>query len=417
MFKFEFEESKYSKLVSIIIVVIVLGTSFFAGVLYGYDNRPGSEKVAGIVGKEAPPNLSSVDFNLFWDVWSRLERKYVDSSKLDREKLMFGAIKGLVSAVGDPHTEFMPPVEAKQFQEDIKGSFDGIGAEIGLRKGVLTVIAPLHDNPAEKAGIKAGDKILKIDDKSTEGLALDEAVRLIRGPHATKVRLLIYRDGFDKPKEFSITRDVIHVKIVETEKKGDGIFVIKLHQFTENAGIEFRKAVQEFYASGSKKLVLDLRNDPGGYLTVSVDIASWFVPAGDVIARERYSNGSEDLYRSNGYGLLEKVPTVVIINEGSASASEILSGALRDLRHIKLIGTKSYGKGSVQEVEDLDKKSSLKVTIAKWLTPNGTEIDGIGLEPDIKVELPATLTEDNMDKDFFMDKALEVLRNTAAAIK
>ncbi|MDZ4285852.1 MAG: S41 family peptidase [Candidatus Sungbacteria bacterium] len=417
MFKFEFEESKYSKLVSIIIVVIVLGTSFFAGVLYGYDNRPGSEKVAGIVGKEAPPNLSSVDFNLFWDVWSRLERKYVDSSKLDREKLMFGAIKGLVSAVGDPHTEFMPPVEAKQFQEDIKGSFDGIGAEIGLRKGVLTVIAPLHDNPAEKAGIKAGDKILKIDDKSTEGLALDEAVRLIRGPHATKVRLLIYRDGFDKPKEFSITRDVIPVKIVETEKKGDGIFVIKLHQFTENAGIEFRKAVQEFYASGSKKLVLDLRNDPGGYLTVSVDIASWFVPAGDVIARERYSNGSEDLYRSNGYGLLEKVPTVVIINEGSASASEILSGALRDLRHIKLIGTKSYGKGSVQEVEDLDKKSSLKVTIAKWLTPNGTEIDGIGLEPDIKVELPATLTEDNMDKDFFMDKALEVLRNTAAAIK
>jgi len=413
MFKFKFEESKYRKLASIIVVVIVLGTSFFAGVLYGYDNRPGSEKVAGIAGQEAPPNFSSVDFNLFWDVWSRLEQKYVDSSKLDREKLMYGAIKGLVSAVGDPHTEFMPPVEAKQFQEDIKGSFDGIGAEIGLRKGLLTVIAPLHDNPAEKAGIKAGDKILKIDDKSTEGLALDEAVRLIRGPHATKVRLLIYRDGFDKPKEFSVTRDVIHVKIVETEKKGDGIFVIKLHQFTENAGIEFRKAVQEFYASGSKKLVLDLRNDPGGYLTVSVDIASWFVPEGDVIARERYSNGTEDAYRSNGYGLLEKVPTVVLINEGSASASEILSGALRDLRHIKLIGTKSYGKGSVQEVEDLAKKSSLKVTIAKWLTPNGTEIDGIGLEPDIKVDLPATLTEDNMDKDFFMDKALEVLKNTA----
>ncbi len=417
MFKFKFEESKYRKLISIIVVVVVLGASFFAGVLYGYDNRPGAEKVAGIAGQEAPPNFSSVDFNLFWDVWSRLEQKYVDSSKLDREKLMYGAIKGLVAAVGDPHTEFMPPVEAKQFQEDIKGSFDGIGAEIGLRKGLLTVIAPLHDNPAEKAGIKAADKILKIDDKSTEGLSLEEAVRLIRGPHATKVRLLIYRDGFDKPKEFSVTRDVIHVKIVETEKKGDGIFVIKLHQFTENAGIEFRKAVQEFYTSGSKKLVLDLRNDPGGYLTVSVDIASWFVPAGDVIARERYSNGTEDAYRSNGYGLLEKVPTVVLINEGSASASEILSGALRDLRHIKLIGTKSYGKGSVQEVEDLAKKSSLKVTIAKWLTPNGTEIDGIGLEPDIKVELPATLTEDNMDKDFFMDKALEVLRNTATATK
>jgi len=414
MFTFKFEESKYKKLISIIVVIVVLGTSFFAGVLYGYDNRPGAEKVAGIAGQEPPPNFAAVDFNLFWDVWSRLESKYVDNSKLDRQKLMFGAIKGMVAAVGDSHTEFMPPVAAKQFQESIKGSFDGIGAEIGLRKGILTVVAPLHDNPAEKAGIKAADKILKIDDRSTEGMALDEAVSYIRGPHATKVRLFIYRDGFDKPKEFSIVRDVIHAKIVETEKKDNGIFVIKLHQFTENAGVEFRKAVQEFYDSGSKKLVLDLRNDPGGYLTVSVDIASWFLPAGDVVARERYSNGTEDAYRSNGYGLLEKIPTVVLINEGSASASEILSGALRDLRHIKLIGTKSYGKGSVQEVEDLAWKSSLKVTIAKWLTPNGTEIDGIGLEPDVKVELPP-ITEENMDHDFFMDKALEVLKNTSTA--
>ena len=220
---FKIEKSKYEKITSIIIVLIILGASFFVGVLYGYDNRPGAEKVAGIIGQQSPPKFDSVDFSLFWDVWSRLEDKYVDNSKLNRDKLVFGAIQGLVHAVGDPHTEFMPPVEAKQFQQDIKGSFDGIGAEIGIRKGILTVIAPLKGNPAEKAGIKAGDKILKIDNTLTNDLTLDEAVQLIRGPHATSVKLLIMRDGSDKPKEYSIQRDVIQVQIIETEKKSDGI--------------------------------------------------------------------------------------------------------------------------------------------------------------------------------------------------
>ncbi len=412
MLKFELSTYKktYGKIISIVAVIVILGTSFLAGILYGYDNRPGAEKVAGIVGQAPTPKFASADFNLFWDVWSRLEEKYVDNSKLDRQKLIFGAIQGLVHAVGDPHTEFMPPVEAKQFQEDIKGSFDGIGAEIGIRKKILTIIAPLKGNPAEKAGLKAGDMIFKIDNTITSDLSLDEAVQLIRGPHGTSVKLLIVREGFDKPKEFTVQRDVIKVQIVETEKKSDGIFVIRLHQFTENAGLEFRKAVREFYESGSKKLIVDLRNNPGGYLTVSVDIASWFVPAGDVVARERYGNGTEDTYRSNGYGLLEHVPTVVLINEGSASASEILSGALRDLRHVPLIGTKSYGKGSVQEVEDLPMKSSLKVTIAKWLTPNSIEIDGKGLEPDETVKIPDNVTEKDIDRDFAMEKALEVLK-------
>lgn len=415
MFKFKFEKSTFEKIVSILLVLVILGTSFGVGALYGYGNRSGVEKLAGFTGQRPLPKFSSVDFNLFWEVWSRLEEKYVDSAKLDREKLMFGAIQGLVRAVGDPHTEFMPPVQATQFKQDIKGSFDGIGAEIGIRKQILTVIAPLKGNPADKVGIKAGDKILKIDDKSTVDLGLDEAVRLIRGPHGTNVRLLIMRDSFSKPQEFNVTRDVIRVQIVETEQKPNGIFVIKLHQFTENAGFEFRKAVREFYASGSKKLILDLRGNPGGFLTVSVDIASWFVPAGDVIARERFSDGSEDVYRSNGYGLLEHVPTVVLINEGSASASEILSGALRDLRHVPLIGSKSYGKGSVQEVQDLPKNSSLKVTIAKWLTPNSIEIDGKGLDPDVKIDISKDENANDSMKDAVMDKAIEVLGHTNVA--
>ena len=362
-----------------------------------------------MLGKQQPPELQNVDMNLFWDVWSRLEDKYVDKAKIDRQNFVHGAAEGLVQSLKDPYTQFFPPAQAKEFREDIKGSFGGIGAEIGVRKSILTVIAPLKDSPDERAGIKAGDKVLKIGDTITADLALDEAVRLIRGEKGTEVRLTIFRDGFDKTKEIKIIRDTIKVQVLSTEKKPDGIFIIKLHNFNENAADEFRKAVKEFYASGSKKIVLDVRNNPGGYLVVAVDIASWFLPAGETVAREKFANGTEDLYRSSGYRLLEKTPMVVLINEGSASASEILAGALRDKKQVQLIGTKSYGKGSVQEVQNLEGGSSLKVTIAKWLTPNGTEINGKGLEPDIKVEIK---NPDDLKpgEDPVINKAIEILK-------
>lgn len=395
---------------TIAIVLIILGMSFLSGMFYGYEHRPSADKIHNLLGMEDPPEFSQLDFGLFWDTWATLEQKFVDKKKLDREKLIYGAITGMVHAAGDPHTEFFPPVENKSFQEEIKGSFDGIGAEIGIRKGVLTVVAPLKGNPAEKAGIKAGDKILKIGNTFTGELGLEEAVRLIRGPKGTAVKLIIVREGVEKAFEVSVVRDVIQMVIVDTMIKPGGIFVIQLHHFTENAGFEFRKAVKEFYESGSKKLILDLRNNPGGYLVVSVDIASWFLPAGETVAREKFSDGSEEVSRSSGYGLLERVPTVVLINEGSASASEILAGALRDIRNISLVGTKSYGKGSVQEVVPLKQASSLKVTVAKWLTPHGIEIDGKGLEPDVKVEIPNPLKEEDMDRDFFMERAIEVLK-------
>lgn len=388
--------------------LLVIGASFFAGAIYGVSRHPAIERIVNVTGKENPQEFQSVDFGLFWDVWSRLETKFVDRNKIDRGKLVNGAITGIVKSLGDPYTEFLPPAETKQFQEDIRGSFDGIGAEIGIRKGILTVVAPLKDSPAERAGIRAADKILKIDETATVDLTLDEAVRLIRGQKGTTVRLTIFRDNFDKPKEFNVIRDTIKVNVLETEKKPDGIFVIKLHHFTENAGTEFRKAVQEFYASGSKKLVLDVRNNPGGFLSVSVDIASWFVPAGEIVVRERHADGTEDLYRSSGYRAFEQVPTVVLTNEGSASASEIVAGALRDIRNIKLIGQKSFGKGSVQEVEPLKGGASLKITVAKWLTPKGNEINGKGLEPDIAVKLTG---DEDPRKDPVMDKALEVLKN------
>lgn len=402
---------KYSKMLLPLVALGILGISFFAGMVYGYDNRPGAQKIMGITQKEPPAQFSNVDFNLFWDVWSKLEDKFVDKSKLDREKLLYGAISGLVSAAKDPYTEFMPPVENQQFQQDIKGEFGGIGAEIGVRKGILTIISPLKGNPAEKAGLKAGDKVLKIDDTITTDVALEEAVRMIRGPKGSEVRLTILREGTDKAQEFKVMRDDIQVPIVETEKKPDGVFVIRLNHFTENAGTEFKNAVKKFFDSHSKKIVFDLRNNPGGFLSVSVDIASWFLQPGDIVARERFGDGTEESYRSSGYRLLENTPTVVLINEGSASASEIVAGALRDLKNTPLIGTKSYGKGSVQEVEQLEKGSSLKITIAKWLTPKGIEINGKGLEPDFKVDVTQAQHDKEPDRDFVMEKALEVLKS------
>ncbi|MBI2640537.1 MAG: S41 family peptidase [Candidatus Sungbacteria bacterium] len=382
-----FDWKRYTKVYLVVVAVFLLGASFFGGIYYGYENRPAAEKVLNVLGQKQPPQFQEVDLNLFWDVWSRLEEKYVDRAKIDRKELIYGAAAGLARALKDPYTEFMRPVESKQFQEDIKGSFSGIGAEIGIRKGTLTVIAPLKDSPAERAGLKAGDKIFKV----------------------TEVRLTVLRDSFDKTQEFKIVRDVIKVQILTTEKKSDGIFVIKLHSFTENSGFEFRKAVQEFYASNSQKLILDLRNNPGGFLVMAVDIASWFLPAGEIVAHERFADGSEDVYRSSGYRLLENVPLVVLVNEGSASASEIVAGALRDAKGAKLIGTKTFGKGSVQEVQSLAEGASVKITIAKWLTPKGIEINGTGLEPDVKVELPK---EDDQDpkKDLIMEKGVEVLK-------
>lgn len=405
----KFNWKKYTRIYIVAAALPIIGASFFVGAWYGYYNRPAVEKVLNVVGQKPPPQLSEVDLNIFWDVWSQLEDKYVDKAKLDRKDLVYGAASGLVRALKDPYSEFLPPQENKQFQDDIKGSFEGIGAEIGIRKGILTVISPLKGSPAERAGIKGGDKILKVNDTLTGDLALDEAVRLIRGPKGTEVTLTVLRDSFDKTKEFKIVRDTIRITILSTEKKKDGIFVIKLNHFSQNAAWEFRRAVQEFYQSGSKKLILDVRNNPGGFLTVAVDIASWFLPAGEVVTKERVAEGEREIYRSAGYKLLEKVPVVVLINEGSASASEIVAGALRDVRGVKLAGIKTFGKGSVQEVVPLAGGSSLKITVAKWLTPKGEEINGKGLEPDIKVELPKDEKEAEK-KDWIMEKGIEVLK-------
>jgi carboxyl-terminal processing protease len=279
--------------------------------------------------------------------------------------------------------------------------------EIGIKNKVLTVIAPIEGTPAYRAGIRAGDKILKIDERLTDGMSSEQAVNLIRGKKGTQVVLTISRKEFSEPREFTLTRDIIQVPVISWSIKDGDIAYVRIYQFSGNLPEKFRNVVSEALKSNAKKMILDLRNNPGGYLEAAVDIASWFLPKGSVVLKEEFRDNENDDYRSKGYSALQNFPVVVLVNNGSASASEILAGALKDIKGVKLIGEKTFGKGSVQQVETLPDDSSLKITVAKWFTPSGISIADEGLTPDIEVQ--STEDDYNHDRDPQLDKAIEVL--------
>ncbi|NQV00658.1 MAG: S41 family peptidase [Parcubacteria group bacterium] len=392
----------------IILFVVIFGFGFFIG----QTSQPSIDKVGGLTNKELG-QPANVDFSLFWDAWHMIEKGYVDRLDLDIQKMIYGSVKGLFESLEDPYTVFMEPEQSKIFLDDMKGSFEGIGAEIGIRKGILTIISPLEGNPAQKAGLKPGDKILKVDDTLTADLSLDQAVGIIRGDKGTEVILLIIRDEWDETREIKIIRDTIEIPIIKWEKisldnEDEWIAYIQLYHFTENSANQFRKTVKQALEQNPKGIVLDVRNNPGGYLEVAVDIASWFLPKGELVVAEDYGNGYRNEHRSKGYESLENIPTIILINEGSASASEILAGALRDIKGIKIVGQKSFGKGSVQQLEKLKGGSSAKITVAKWVTPAGTNISKEGIIPDEEVEL----TSEDIDemRDPQLDKAIELLK-------
>jgi carboxyl-terminal processing protease len=314
----------------------------------------------------------------------------------------------MVKSLKDPYTIFLTPQDTKRFLEDVSGKFEGVGMEIGIKKGQLTVIAPLEGTPAQKAGIKAGDKIIKIDDRLTLEITLDEAVNLIRGPKGTEVKLTILREDEEKTREITITRAVIKIPSLKWEILEDNIAYIKIYHFTQLAESDFKKAAIEIIESPADYLILDLRNNPGGYLEVAANIAGWFLPKGKIVAIEDFGNNEKKPHKSRGPSKLQNYPTVVIINKGSASGAEILAAALRDNQKAIIIGEKSFGKGSVQEISRLSDNSSLKITVAKWLTPKGELIEEVGIEPDIFVKL----TQENFenDKDPQLDKAIEVVK-------
>ena len=398
--------TRIKKIIYFFLIVAVVGGVFAGGAIFGYYKRPAVEKVYTLFNKEAT-KPADVDFSPFWVTWNTIDQKYVSKDSIDNQKLVWGAIEGMAKGLGDPYTMFFPPQESKMFQENIRGDFGGVGMEIGIRKDVLIVISPLKNTPAYRAGIKAGDTIIKIDDKVTTDMTTDEAASFIRGEKGTKVKLTMLRKDIDEPLEFEITRDTIIVPILDTETKPSGIFVIRLYNFSNGSADAFRDALREFVLSGNNKLILDLRNNPGGYLESAVDMASWFLPIGEVVAREKFGSGEENVFRSKGYDIFKKLSMVILVNEGSASASEILAGALEEHGIAKLVGVKTFGKGSVQELIQITPDTSLKLTIAKWLTPNGKSLSDNGLEPNTKVEM----TKKDMDanKDPQMEKAVEVI--------
>jgi len=399
-------------IVVILVVLLALGATFIFGVYFGFENRPEVQKITEVLNKETN-KPSGVDFDPFWKAWATIDDKYVGasatSSQDELNERLYGAISGLVGSLEDPYSIFLPPEEKEIFEDDISGAFSGVGMEIGIRDGTLLVIAPLPDSPAERAGVLAGDIIIAIDGARTQGMRVDEAVKLIRGEVGTEVTLTVVRNNTNDEIDLSVTRDVISIPTIRSQSLPSGAFLIQIHNFGATAPALFRDALRDFVSTRSGMLILDLRGNPGGFLESAVDIASWFMPSGKAVVREeRRDDGDERVYRSKGYDIFtDSLQVAVLIDRGSASASEILAGALREHGIAILIGEKTFGKGSVQELLPITPDSSLKLTTARWLTPNGLSISDDGLEPDVEV-IP---TQDDIDnlRDPQLEKAEEIL--------
>lgn len=399
------------KTVPLAVLFLVIG--ILGGFLFSnkYSNTP---KVFD-VSEES--KVKQINLESYWKVWDILDKKHVNAASTSDQDKVWGTIQGLARSYDDPYTEFLPPEELKGFEDDIAGSLEGIGIEIGIRNELLTVISPIKNSPAEKAGLMSGDVIVKINDIDSTKMSVDEAVKKIKGPKNTKVKLTIVRSGLLEPIQKEITRDVINIPTVGTElKKGEkpdeNVFVIRLYSFNAQSPNSFRMALREFISSKSHRLVLDLRGNPGGYLEAAWDIASFFLPIGKTVVIEDFGGGEEKkFWRSKGYDIFKHdlLKMVVLVNSSSASASEILAGALHDHEVAKIVGTKTFGKGSVQELVKVTSDTSLKVTIAYWLTPKGLNISKEGIAPDIEVKSAEGDTKDG--KDTQLEKALEIVRD------
>ena len=400
-------------------IIIVIVVAFLGGYYFGVSkvtlDWQNYKPVLSVVNKEPPAGLINIDFNPFWIVWQKLATDYYDKTKIDQQKMLNGAITGMVSALGDPFTMYLPPVQNTNFKQGLAGQFSGIGAELTTQDNNIIVIAPLDGSPAEKAGIKAGDTIIKVDGQSTIGWDISKTVNLIRGPKGTTVTLTVVHKDNKKQADLTITRDVITVKSVamnisDAKCTGSGCSLIakgdtcssgtcvkyaylRLSKFGDSTNQDWESMIkgisQQINNDKSiKGVVLDLRNNPGGYLTDAQFIASEFLPMGTkVVSEDTGTTQSELDVQRQGLLTSTNIKVVVLINGGSASASEIVSGALRDNKRAILVGEKSFGKGTVQEAEDLGDGAGLHVTIAKWLTPNGTWVHGKGLTPDVVVSL------------------------------
>lgn len=411
MFYVERRKTRFAqKFLSFYAVVALLGVVFVGGLYLGstYLKRSPSLMDGEVTGKETIPPylLQDVPFDLFWDVWNITKDKYLEQPVRDTE-LFYGALRGIVASLNDPYSVFLDPETTRKFTDELAGVFKGIGAEIGIKHDQLVIVAPLPDTPAERAGLLPGDQILTIDGKDTAGMPLDVAVSNIRGEKGTTVVLNIFRSGWKESKDFSIVRDTIHVQSVTWKEVEPGIAYLKIIYFNETTPALFEEAVQGIVAKNPKGIILDLRNNPGGFLEVGVRVASeWITPLQAVVIQES-RGGAKEEFKSEGQARFRGIPTFVLINQGSASASEIVAGALQDYKAATLIGEKTFGKGSVQTFEQLRGGSSIKLTVAHWLTPLGRQINGEGITPDQEVKFSREDYENNKDPQ--LKKAMDLL--------
>jgi carboxyl-terminal processing protease len=385
---------KLRPLIAIPLVLLLMGGSFYAGdALHNQISLPG---------------LSShkADFSSLNDIYGLMQQNF--DGKIDDQSALDGAKAGLVAAGGDPYTVYLTAKEAKTLSDDLTGKLSGIGAEIGIKSNVLTIIAPIDNTPAAKAGLRAGDYIAKINGEDTTNMSVDTAVSKIRGKKGTKVTLKIVRTGVQDPINLTITRDDITVPSVKSSLKNGTIAYINITQFGPDTADLVNQAATTLKAQGATKVILDLRNDPGGYLDAGVSVASQFLPQGKTVVSERTDGKTVNTLNAQSGGQLIGLPTVVLINAGSASASEIVAAALHDNGVAKLVGDKSFGKGSVQEIKDLAGGAQLKVTVAHWYTPGGININKEGIKPDTTVKL--TTDDYNANRDPQLDQALSMLK-------
>ncbi len=405
-----------------VLIALAVTVSFIAGVFFGElksTNKLAPRKTVTadtkLTNVDAPPPeaLEDIDFQAFWNVWKMVKERYVEQPTSD-VKMFYGAVAGMVGSLQDPYSVFLDPEFAEKFSNELAGEFEGIGAEIGIKKDVLTVIAPLSGTPAEKAGLKAGDRILAIDGVDTTGMVVEDAVSRIRGAKGTQVKLLITRDGLKDAKEVVITRATITVQSVKWETKavkGKKIGKIVISHFSENTEAKFNEAVRAVLLEDPDALVIDLRNNPGGFLDTAVAVSGEWISK-DTVVIEKFSDGQKKAYPSDGLARLTGIPTVVLVNGGSASASEIVAGALQDDGKAVLVGEKTFGKGSVQDYVEFDDGSALKLTVALWLTPKERTINKEGIAPDVEVKM--TPEDYDADKDPQLDKAYELLTTAGA---
>lgn len=399
-----------------IIICAVLIAVFGAGFRLGekrVQSQPRQAAYNYTVKNLEEGNTRDIDFALFWEAWNSLEQKYVDKKKIDPETLYYGAIKGMVAATGDSYTFFLTPEENKESKRDLEGKFFGIGAELGLRNNQIMIVTPLKNSPAEQAGIKPGDYITKVDGASTKNWTLFEAVNKIRGDKGTKVALTIVREGAEKELEIPVERGEINVPFVEVSYEDD-VAIIELSRFGDPTNDLWDKITDEILekkkAGQIKGIVIDVRGNPGGYLQSSIHIASDFVAPNTLIVKQEYADREPDVFTSTKEGKLKGVPVVILMNSGSASAAEIVAGALRDTIGAKIVGENSFGKGTVQTAEDLSSGAGIHITISKWILPKGSWINETGIKPDYPVENDIeegnTLTRES---DVQLTKAIEVL--------